>query len=40
MSTSGCAAQPTDEVFIDPGTGRTMRVWFDHRSGKREYRPE
>ncbi|MGH3282268.1 MAG: hypothetical protein ACRDNW_24470 [Trebonia sp.] len=25
--TSGSAAQPTDEVFIDPETGRTTRVW-------------
>jgi hypothetical protein len=39
-STSGGAAQPTDEVFIDPETGRKMRVWYDQRSGKREYRPE
>ncbi len=37
---SGSAAQPTDEVFIDPETGRKMRVWYDQRSGKREYRPE
>ncbi len=39
-SGSGSAAQPTDEVFIDPETGRKMRVWYDERSGKREYRPE
>lgn len=39
-STSGSAAQPTDEVFIDPETGHRMRVWYDQRSGKREYRPE
>jgi hypothetical protein len=39
-STSGSPAQPTDEVFIDPETGRKMRVWYDQRSGKREYRPE
>ena len=37
---SGGAAQPTDEVFIDPETGRTMRVWYEPGSGKREYRPE
>jgi hypothetical protein len=37
---SGGTAQPTDEVFIDPETGRKMRVWYDQRSGKREYRPE
>jgi hypothetical protein len=39
-STSGSAAQPTDEVFIDPETGRKMRVWYDQRSGKREYRSD
>jgi hypothetical protein len=39
-STSDSAAQPTDEAFIDPETGRKMRVWYDQRSGKREYRPE
>jgi hypothetical protein len=37
---SDSAAQPTDEVFIDPDTGRTTRVWYDERSGTREYRPE
>jgi hypothetical protein len=39
-SVGGSAAQPTDEVFIDPETGRKMRVWYDQRSGKRDYRPE
>ena len=38
--TVGSAAQPTDEVFIAPETGRKMRVWYDERSGKRDYRPE
>jgi hypothetical protein len=37
------AAQPgwqrTDEVFKDPGTSRTMRVWID-RDGGRHYVPE
>jgi hypothetical protein len=37
---SDSAAQPTDEVFIDTDTGRKMRVWYDQRSGKRDYRPE
>ena len=37
---SDSAAQPTDEVFIDPETGRTMRVWYDQQAGRREYRPE
>jgi membrane protein involved in colicin uptake len=39
-SAGGSAAQPTDEVFIDPDTGRKMRVWYDQRTGKRDYRPE
>jgi hypothetical protein len=30
---------PTDEVFQDPGTDRTMRVWLD-RTGERHYVPE
>jgi hypothetical protein len=30
---------PTDEVFKDPGTDRTMRVRVD-RSGERHYVPE
>jgi hypothetical protein len=32
------AAQPTNEVFLDPDTGRRMRVWYDARTGQREYR--
>ena len=34
------ASRPTDEVFIDPESGRRMRVWYDPRTGKRDYRPE
>jgi hypothetical protein len=34
------AAQRTDEVFIDPDTGRRTRVWYDPGTGKREYRPD
>lgn len=30
---------PTDELFKDPGTERTMRVWMD-RTGERHYVPE
>jgi hypothetical protein len=30
---------PTDEVFVDPGTDRSMRVWVD-RAGERHYVPE
>ena len=33
-------AKPTDEVFIDPDTGRRMRVWYDAGTGRRDYRPE
>ena len=33
-------ARPTAEIFIDPETGRRMRVWFDDRTGQRDYRPE
>jgi len=33
-------AQPTNEVFIDPTTGHRMRVWYDAKTGGREYRPE
>ena len=33
-------ARPTTEVFIDPESGQRMRVWFDDRTGQREYRPE
>ncbi|HWF57648.1 MAG TPA: hypothetical protein VG520_04785 [Candidatus Dormibacteraeota bacterium] len=33
-------ARPTTEVFIDPDTGQRMRVWFDERTGQREYHSE
>ena len=33
-------ARPTDEVFVDPETGRRTRVWYDASTGQREYRPE
>ena len=33
-------AQPTNEVFIDPETGRRVRVWFDPAAGTREYRED
>ena len=32
----GAGWTPTDEVFRDPGTGRTMRVWVDG-TGDRNY---
>lgn len=31
---------PTDEVFIDPASGRRIRVWYNARTGERDYRPE
>jgi hypothetical protein len=34
------AAHPTNEVFIDPETGRRMRVWYDPRTGTRDYRED
>jgi ABC-2 type transport system ATP-binding protein len=36
----GGAARPTEEVFVDPETGRRMRVWHDSATGRREYRHE
>jgi O-antigen ligase len=30
----------TDESFIDPTSGRRMRVWLDGTSGERRYRAE
>ncbi|MDQ2961435.1 MAG: hypothetical protein M3R48_10370 [Candidatus Dormibacteraeota bacterium] len=33
-------AHPTDEVFIDPETGRRKRVWFDPATGARDYRDD
>src|SRR5580693_2507626 len=36
----GTASQPTGEVFVDPDSGRRMRVWYDRGTGRREYRPE
>jgi hypothetical protein len=31
---------PTDEIFIDPISGRRTRVWYDATTGQRDYRPE
>ena len=36
----GSGAEPTNEVFIDPAAGQRMRVWYDSKTGQREYRPE
>ncbi|HEX7354194.1 MAG TPA: hypothetical protein VF288_05100 [Mycobacteriales bacterium] len=30
----------SDEVFVDPSTGRRMRVWLDPSDGSRHYVPE
>jgi len=32
--------QRTEEAFVDPTTGRRMRVWFDPGTGERRYRAE
>jgi hypothetical protein len=32
--------RPTDELFVDPSSGRQMRVWADARTGERRYRAE
>lgn len=39
-TSSNSEAKPTDEIFIDPETGRRMRVWYDPGTGRRDYRPE
>jgi hypothetical protein len=39
-ASTGSAAQPTSEVFIDPETGKRMRVWYNSTTGQREYRAE
>jgi hypothetical protein len=32
--------RPTDEIFVDPTSGRTMRVYADPATGERRYRVE
>jgi hypothetical protein len=32
--------RPTEEVFVDPSTGRRMRVHVDPKSGERHYLPD
>jgi hypothetical protein len=32
--------QATSEVFIDPTTGQRTRVWYNAKTGQREYRSE
>jgi len=33
-------AEPTSEVFIDPASGQRTRVWYNPKTGRREYRPD
>lgn len=37
-SGGGDGYQQTDETFKDPTTGRMMTVFFDPRTGRRQYR--
>lgn len=37
---NGGTAKPTGEVFIDPESGKRMRVWYDAKTGEREYHPD
>jgi hypothetical protein len=32
--------QKTDECFVDPESGQTMRVFYNPRTGERRYDPE
>ncbi len=34
------SAEATSEVFIDPANGQRMRVWYNPKTGRREYRPD
>ncbi len=34
------SSRPTGEVFVDPASGRSMRVWYDPSTGEREYWPD
>jgi hypothetical protein len=34
------SSQPTSEVFTDPASGKSMRVWYNPATGEREYRPD
>jgi hypothetical protein len=34
------SAKPTDEVFVDPETGKRTRVWYNPATGQREYRAD
>jgi hypothetical protein len=34
------SSQPTSEVFTDPASGKSTRVWYNSATGEREYRPD
>ena len=36
----GHTFEATDEIFVDPTSGRRMRVFQDPSTGERRYRPE
>jgi predicted negative regulator of RcsB-dependent stress response len=38
--TNSESSQPTSEVFTDPVSGESMRVWYNPSTGEREYRPD
>lgn len=38
-ATAGSRFEPTGEKFIDPGTGQPVEVYYDPKTGAREYRP-
>jgi hypothetical protein len=32
--------RPTDEVFVEPGGSRRLRVYYNPRTGERQYRED
>lgn len=39
-SAPGAPFRPTDEVFVDPTSGRRLRVYLDPATGERRYHAE
>jgi hypothetical protein len=37
---NGSTFQSTNEVFIDPTTGQRTRVWYNPKTGQRDYRSD
>ncbi len=37
-ASAGSRFEPTGEKFIDPGTGQLVEVYYDSKTGAREYR--